>query len=669
MPMKTLCLGHLITETSINNSNNSTCSLLRASVFGKYREKLIFVERSPQNLPLTILNLTINPLHDTQIQIKASDCSSHKYHSRILTMMRLNHTICVLLCFALVKATNRHLRGSETSRLSLSQAILGGGPIDPEDCPPMDAMEVCTDTNRTINCRGCKYESQCRALSAGFLLRRDCQIAALLVEDSTTDFSNNLNCPAVPPSNLCLDLIKPVSCSGCEYGHKCFAKEAGFDVENDCDSVATPPPVDESYINPVFLKNCPAPDSLVNCTGRNDTVLCGFEYCEYNSTCSAYAAGWNATFCQEPPFDQSLCPAISLAGENCSTTIDPFICQFCPYDNLCLASAAGYNETDCEQVVIEAEPEPEPEEELEPEIVDLSTCPKVFAGVLLSSCSSSIGDPVNCGGCVYNSTCLAAGAGFNIQLECQFRKPINKDVPAVVVKTPTCRNVTDDTICPDVLESVYCESCEYENSCLAEAAGYNVTECQLTPPEAVTEEDVPPVILPDLEVCPPITNSIPCTGGSKPVLCRGCEYENRCFAAGAGLNGEDCKVIIPPSPPTATPTAAPAVAAVNISESVDAVEIEVEIEVEAEDLATPEPYVCPSIQPNLCFALKTPVICNDLCAYDNACLANSAGFARSQCESNAGSGNSGGNSGGNFIGQSAGNFGGGGSFGGFGGQP
>ena len=500
--------------------------------------------------------------------------------------MRSNHVISILLWIPLVNATNRHLRGSETSRLSSNQLVLGGGPLDPEDCPLTDVSVVCPETNNTISCRSCKYDNECLASSAGFLIRRDCQISALVFEDPAS-LSDKLNCPAVPPSSLCLDLIKPVSCSGCEYGSKCLAAEAGFDVVNECEAAATPPPVEESFINPAFLKNCPVQDLLVNCTGRNDTVFCGPEFCEYNSTCSAYAAGWNETFCEEPAFDQSLCPFISSAGDSCPTTSEPFICQFCPFKNLCLALAAGYNATDCEKI-IEVEPEPDPEPELEPEPKP-DICPAVFAAVAFS-CGKPIGDPVVCKGCNYSTRCLAAGAGFNTQLDCQLRKNL-PDERAVVLEAPSCRNVTGDVTCPDVFEPVFCESCEYENSCLAEAAGYNTTNCQSTSPVEViiVEEEVPAVVVLDLEVCPPITFSIPCTGSPKPVLCRGCEYENRCFAAGAGFNNDDCELITPP-------------------------------------------YVCPNITANLCFTVPNPVVCNNVCEYDNSCLANSAGFETQNCE-------------------------------------
>jgi hypothetical protein len=505
--------------------------------------------------------------------------------------MRSNHVICILLWITLVNATNRHLRGSETSRLSSNQLVLGGGPLDPGECPLADVSIDCPETNNTISCRSCKYSNECRASSAGFLIRRDCQISALVFEDPAA-LSDKLNCPAVPPSNLCLELIKPVSCSGCEYGSKCFAAEAGFDVVNECEAVATPPPVEEGFINPVFLKNCPLQDSLVDCTGRNDTVFCGPEFCEYNSTCSAYAAGWNETFCEEPAFDQSLCPFISSAGDSCPTTREPFICKFCPFENLCLALAAGYNATDCEKI-IEAEPEPEPEPELEPE-PEPKICPAVFAAVAFS-CGKPTGDPVVCKGCNYSTKCLAAGAGFNTQLDCQFRNPT--DERAVALEATSCRNVTGNVTCPDVFEPVFCESCEYENSCQAEAAGYNTTNCLSTPPVEVViiEEEVPAVVVLDLEVCPPIIFSIPCTGSPKPVRCRGCEYENRCFAAGAGFNNGDCELI-------------------------------------------PPPYVCPNITANLCFTVPNPVVCNDVCEYDNSCLAKSAGFETQNCE-NMDSGN------------------------------
>lgn len=124
---------------------------------------------------------------------------------------------CIVFCIALVDATDRHLRGStfDTARLSLNQLILGGLPIAQEDCPLSDPAKDCTsEPLEVVSCRSCEYDNACLATGAGFLYRRDC-LFSFEVNDDPDNFGNNLNCRAIPPTSLCLDLIDPVICNDC----------------------------------------------------------------------------------------------------------------------------------------------------------------------------------------------------------------------------------------------------------------------------------------------------------------------------------------------------------------------------------------------------------------------------------------------------------------------
>jgi hypothetical protein len=578
---------------------------------------------------------------------------------------------CALLCLAVVGATNRHLRGAESTIAKRElQQFLGGGPIDPEDCPLTDPEKVCDSTIiKTVNCRGCKYDNNCLASGAGFLIRRECKLNALIVEDPE-GFSSVQNCPSVPPTELCLDLIAPVTCGGCEYGNACFAEQAGFDLASECKLVATQPPVEEGFVNPVFLKNCPAPNPAFLCFGGGLGVVCGPEDCEYDSICAANAAGLNTTSCGPPLFDQSQCEQPSFTANFCVVG-EPVQCGQCLYGSACVASAAGYSFLDCGPV---PEPEPEPEPELEPvpevntAIVEsvpepiqcnVGACRNPLPAIVIS-CGTFV-NPVTCNGCCeYKNPCLAAGAGLNPQLDCQQRSA-----------APDVDTIVDTTAL-----------------------------------NSDTEQ------LPDLDPaeCPSVRDDIPCTGSSKPVLCRGCEYFNRCFAAGAGFSGDTCLLKGAPiianvddqpandlaptptpktaepaaaaAPPTSPPTeqlTAPAVVVVANADDQPADETAPSpIPTTAEPAAAAAPPTsspteqptnaptsaplptssptdqptdaptsaptnqptgapaptCPPVSSSIsCSSAFNPVDCPGDCRYENICKAEAAGFTKTQCPS------------------------------------
>jgi hypothetical protein len=508
--------------------------------------------------------------------------------------------ICVLLVFisfVLVSATNRHLRGPDSDnneergnrslRLSTNQLVLGGGPIDPGECPLVKADANCpTDTSvdEETSCRACKYANACEASGAGFLIRRDCQLAAF-VNSGIEDFGNSLNCPNVKATALCLDLNDPVSCNNCEYGNGCFADQAGFNVGTECEKVATPPPVEDGYINPAF-RLCKTPDPSFSCF--NDVLLsCGENECLYNSTCQANAAAVNLTTCSVV-FDVSTCQKVSFAGTiGCPVGGEPVFCgEGCVYDNQCKADNAGYSTATCGSI-----PDPdavvadtndtsvdnintsESEPANAPAVCDPSKCPPVLVAVQ-TSCGPEV-NPIRCRDncCEYGNRCLAAGAGFNTQLDCFIRN----------AETSGSGTGTDAS------------------------GGSNANSGG-----AGTD-------LPDLEVCPNVRDDIPCTGSSKPVLCRGCEYYNRCFAAGAGFNGDTC--LLKGEPVGATLAA-------------------------AEPATDPTPPTAPTLRPTpaptqpkcpvsstakICPSAYNEVKCPDNCRYQNICKAEAAGFTSTQC--------------------------------------
>jgi hypothetical protein len=518
--------------------------------------------------------------------------------------------ICVLLVFlslVLVNATNRHLRGPDSDnqnnerdergdrilRLSSNQLVLGGGAIDPEDCPPINTSADCptdSDAEEETSCRGCKYSNACEASAAGFLIRRDCQLAAF-VNSGIEDFGNNLNCPSVKATDLCLDLINPVACSNCEYGNNCLADQAGYKVETDCERIATAAPVEEGFVNPALL-TCRTPDPSFLCFD-NLILICGENECRYNSTCQANAAAVALSTC-EVIFDVTTCVKVSFAGTFCGVSGDPVFCGGgCVYENQCKASSAGYTTDTCGPVPVpvvanttdtnttDTTGDNINTEELAPAntpaVCDTSTCPLVKDAVQ-NACGPEV-NPIRCLNdcCEYRNRCLAAGAGFNTQLDCLLR---NADTSGSGTGT------------------------DASGGSNANSGGANTD-------------------LPDLEVCPAVTDDIPCTGSSKPVMCRGCEYFNRCFAAGAGFDGDTCllkgaSVVQTPTPP-ATPPTSPTTPATS----------------RPTNKPTPAPTQprCPVSSASTFCPGSNEVTCPDNCRYQNICKAQAAGFATAQCPS------------------------------------
>jgi hypothetical protein len=197
------------------------------------------------------------------------------------------------------------------------------------------------ETNNTVSRhRSVKYiTTNVSPSSAGFPIRRDCQISALVFEDLYRPL--NLKWPLQCPSNLrCLELIRTVS-QCCEYGSSFFwwAQKFGFHRGGVlAQAVATPPPGRGGFHQPCLSKNCPAQDPLVNCT-RNDTVFAALNIARLTVHAAHTQQGWNILLhsaSEELRLDQSLCPSVSSVGF-CPTTSEPSFCKSLALSEICAA--------------------------------------------------------------------------------------------------------------------------------------------------------------------------------------------------------------------------------------------------------------------------------------------------------------------------------------------
>jgi hypothetical protein len=530
---------------------------------------------------------------------------------------------CVLVCLVVVDATNttRHLRGPDSkndisniveedsdSRFLQSPFSVASNTQSADDCPLANFTKGCDGSGQQVKCggvglgidRGCYYQNDCLAGSAGWLPRRDCQVTALSAQFLVNGASvSSGGCPNVRPTEFCLDLQDRLVCKGCEYGNSCFAFQAGFDAQKDCEKVAPPAPVDEGFVN-AALTVCRPPDPSFSCTDNVQIqFICGENNCVYSSTCELAAAGVNVATCA------STCPIVPFVGSfTCDGAGEPVQCNSaCNYPNLCQAqsafSNAGAGQPSCGPIPEETEEEPEeppaavddgtttndPEQAaaaVEPQVCEPANCPATLAAATAACGFSDL--PVQCKGCCnYPNKCLAAGAGFNTQLQCSARREAGASAP--------------------------------------EVEGTTATE---------PEPDLAP------EDCFPISTKIPCTGGPKPVVCRGCEYDNFCFAAGAGFNDESCRLLSDPAPP---PPATPAANAAPPTPPTPPRPPPPTAAPQPAPTSSPTPVpapTCPVLPFSNCPATFDPVLCEfvDLtCKYNNICKAQAATFSSSQCKS------------------------------------
>lgn len=250
-------------------------------------------------------------------------------------------------------------------------------------------------------------------------------------------------------------------CGGCFYDNKCLATAAWEAVGLSADSC-----VDVSEY--LAANTCPKVPDGTACTLNYDPVTCDGD-CVYDNSCLSDAAG--ATGCAS-----TTCPNPD-ANVACTADYDPVICPGgCIYSNDCLAKAAGITDT-CSPL-----------------------CPDPAEGV---ACTADYA-PVLCpgGSCQYSNSCLAEAAGFT---DCA-------PITTVNVAASGCPTIDGEVACTLEFAPVTCDGdCEYDNSCLAEAAG--ATNCQ--------------------EACPVPDSSVACTREYAPVACGGtrwCLYDNFCLA-------------------------------------------------------------------------------------------------------------------------------------------
>jgi len=294
-------------------------------------------------------------------------------------------------------------------------------------------------------------------------------------------------CPA--GDGLCITLFDPVLCGDCEYSNSCFAASAGFNVDADCVSK------DEAAAAANQTENvCPSPDSATVCTFVFLPVKCD-GLCDYPNSCTALSAGYNESSCCPLPDPEYACIALS----------DPIKCgQYdCEYSNKCFAELARFNTTtDCTSLT---------------KVEDTAECPTPDTNIL---CNFQF-DPVTCGDCQYTNSCVAGAAGFVFETDC------TKDdqVSGTICPTPS-----SETVCAEIFSPVTCGDCEYSNSCKAEAAGFTVaTDCN---DDADTESPTG---------CPLPDEGIVCTGLYSPYFCGDCQYSNSCVANAAGFDTDsDC---------------------------------------------------------------------------------------------------------------------------------
>jgi hypothetical protein len=351
------------------------------------------------------------------------------------------------------------------------------------------------------------------------------------------------------------DLDEPVVCKGdCEYGNFCLSVAAGF-PEFFCELAGAEPGEPPITTSPVCPENL-----LLPCTGTLTPVVCSGG-CVYDNICVAVGAGrYGCMLVPDTPVDPPVVTCPVGGPVPCPAIFAPVLCDgICSYPAICEARAAGYTDDQC----VPDDPEPPP-----------PLCPVTGPAV---SCFNTA-DPVVCGvdDCVYGNLCLAIGANFT-ENECGAQCPIGN---RGFVK------------CPEVYEPVLCDGvCVYDNQCSAQAGpGFTEEDCE------PLKEPVDPNVNPK---CAQLDLDRFCIEIFAPVVCDGCEFENSCWAEGAGFAEDQCVPVEKPLPVPVDPTVKPE---------------------------------CKEPDPGFCIALYDPYVC-DGCVYSNSCVAEGAGYSDiSVCE-------------------------------------
>lgn len=248
------------------------------------------------------------------------------------------------------------------------------------------------------------------------------------------------------------------------------------------------------------LQQCPTPGGGAMCPDVLLPVGCGNGYqCVYDNDCLANQAGFVNCLPLEPE-----CP-IPGAGMACPSVKKEVICNGeCRYDNSCLANAAGYAPGACLEV-------PPPCNPTTSANCPPTTVPPPTNPPLPPPCNPTTG--ANCPPPTMVNTRTANTAS------------IPSPLPEV------CPTPGAGMICPMNIDRVACGegfNCIYDNSCLANAAGF--VNC-----------------LPMEEQCPLPGAGIICPMNSDPVRCNGsCIYANACLANAAGFASSSCVAVNQP---------------------------------------------------------------------------------------------------------------------------
>ena len=252
---------------------------------------------------------------------------------------------------------------------------------------------------------------------------------------------------------------------------------------------------------------CPVPESR-RCTRQRRPVICGEMDCEYSNPCVARAAGYRFKECirKADLDDLEVMNAPLFSGNRveqeckrpepgrvCFQVYEPVRCgaeEQCDYTNMCEAVASGYSKEECVAV-------------------DYLGDRNQYVPVVLETQSSSSVNSLRVG----RPTSTAARMG--------------------------CEQ--PDALCTRQYQPVLCghadteDKCEYNNVCIANAAGYFNEECVYI--EAEDEQQSASVIrkepLPLENMCPFSSADWICPRKYAPVRCgeQGCWYSNMCVAA------------------------------------------------------------------------------------------------------------------------------------------
>jgi hypothetical protein len=404
--------------------------------------------------------------------------------------------------------------------------------IDTTLCPMPEDFVMCTAMYQPVVCGngddivGCLYGSPCIAMVAGWM-EGEC------VPDNSTILVDPIfetpMCKCNEDQPDCCDSIMvnetficPTTFATCEsssnssnstnidsyfcgpnwcwFPGECEATSAGYNVSSECEVVPT----------------CAMSDPQVACDEvQLQDVVCGDLGCWYPSLCYASAANWKEadcvavnysfgvidpiTYCSCPMDDPDCCNIdvndtsstdacpVSDPAVRCASSPMAYQCgeAACYYESECLATTAGWDvDQDCVVMYVdigfgnETETDNSTDASTGMYEYDSNGCPITSS---TWSCYEMY-SPVQCTldkedspVCEYANDCLAQGAGWNMDpeaLECQ-------SLELAMEPEKDCPVPGRDVACTLDYNPMVCsrgswEGCEYDNACMAKAAGFNV---------------------------------------------------------------------------------------------------------------------------------------------------------------------------------------------------